>query len=380
VGGRSVIRLREEILALVALQEALGLGDVTTDNNSRRPVVVVDYEEKKIGLAVDRVLGNREIVIKSLSRHYREIEGLIGASILGDGRIALIVDVEALVRLYYRGNDETAEAASTGSVSLQLDDRPIDAAPAELSYTARAPATEPPPSEPPDSPSSSPASTRPQPGLEARPDCGPEALAAQLRLLSGRAIADFHNEGAIQASIAVSRMSGQEIRVSFPESQLVGLGSLAGQLGGEELAVCGIYVGLTGELAGSILMVLPDVNLLRFHELFYRLPAGSCQSLAEVDLSAMSELGNVLSASFINALADGTHLQIRSEAPEIVMDMCQSVIDTVLARFNRPGEQIVLTKALLYLDDSQQVVCNLLLFLEPESLTRLLALLDGEQT
>jgi chemotaxis protein CheC len=172
-------------------------------------------------------------------------------------------------------------------------------------------------------------------------------------------------------------MSGREVRVSFPESQLLALSGLAAELGGEELAVCGIYVGLSGDLAGSILMIMPEGNLLRFHELLYRLPAGSCQAIAEVDPSALSELGNVLSACFINALANGANLQIRSAAPEISVDMCQAVIDAVLARFNRPGEQLLLTKALLYLGDSQQVACHLLLFLESESLARLLDMLAG---
>ena len=54
------------------------------------PVVVVDFEGRKIGLEVEKILGTREIVIKSLSRHYREIDGLIGASILGNGKIALL--------------------------------------------------------------------------------------------------------------------------------------------------------------------------------------------------------------------------------------------------------------------------------------------------
>jgi hypothetical protein len=55
--------------------------------------------------------------------------------------------------------------------------------------------------------------------------------------------------------------------------------------------------------------------------------------------------------------------------------MCQAVLDSVLARFNRPGERLLFTEAVLFLDDSQQVACHLLLFLEPDSLRRLLALL-----
>lgn len=349
VGGREVIRLREKVLALVQLREALGLPASPTPNGSRQPVVIVDYEEKSIGLLLERVLGNREIVIKSLSRHYREIEGLIGASILGDGRIALIVDVEALVRRCYLVVGKAPEVVGAQPA----------APPAEKGAEAPTPPT---------------ASSEPvAPSVK-------EDLTAEMRALSGGAMEEIQNEGAIQASLALSRMSGREIRVSFPESQLLPIGGLAAQLGGEESTVCGIYVGLAGELTGSILMVLPESNLLLFHELLHQLPPGSCQAGSEVDLSALSELGNVLSASFINALADGARLKIRSEAPELSIDMCQAVIDSVLARCNRPGEKLLFTRALLYLGDSQQVACHLLLFLEPSSLARLLQLLSADQT
>ena len=70
--------------------------------------MVVDYEGHKIGLEVDGILGSREVVIKSLSRDYREVDGLIGASILGNGKIALIVDVETMISRHHSGPRGTA--------------------------------------------------------------------------------------------------------------------------------------------------------------------------------------------------------------------------------------------------------------------------------
>jgi two-component system chemotaxis sensor kinase CheA len=381
VGRQETIRLRNNVLALVQLREALGL-DASSGarDGSRQPVAIVDFEDKRIGLCVDRVLGNREIVIKSLSRHYREIEGLIGASILGDGRIALIVDVQALVRKHYQVARESAGDLSADHVDAQVDrirGTDPDAAPADVSAAAPA-----------DAPAAAPAA-EPQPPVDSSPAAPPAessrqppaadfgGITEEMRAVTGGAMEEIHNEGAIQSSIALSQMCGQEVRVSFPESQVVALGGIAGELGGEEAAVGGIYVGLVGDVSGSILLILPEENLMRFHELLHHQPAGSCTKIADLDLSCLSELGNVLSACFINALANGTHLRIRSEAPEISVDMCQAVVDTVLSRFNRPGDRLLLTKALLYLGVSQQVVCHLLLFLEPDSLHRLIGQLRG---
>ena len=86
------------------------------NKETKLPVVVVDFEGKKIGLEVERVLGTREVVIKSLSRHYREVEGLVGASILGNGKIALIVDVEALIGLYYHHDSGKSSDDARGRV------------------------------------------------------------------------------------------------------------------------------------------------------------------------------------------------------------------------------------------------------------------------
>ena len=87
VGTRRVILLRNEVLALVDLAAVLRRGGYLGEaGRVRHPVVIVDFEGTKIGLEVERIVGTREVVIKSLSRHFREVDGLIGASILGNGR------------------------------------------------------------------------------------------------------------------------------------------------------------------------------------------------------------------------------------------------------------------------------------------------------
>jgi two-component system chemotaxis sensor kinase CheA len=64
-----------------------------------QPIVIVRAGERQVGLVVDALLGEQEIVIKSLGKFVGEINGLSGATILGDGRIALIVDVSGLLSI-----------------------------------------------------------------------------------------------------------------------------------------------------------------------------------------------------------------------------------------------------------------------------------------
>jgi chemotaxis protein CheC len=160
--------------------------------------------------------------------------------------------------------------------------------------------------------------------------------------------------------------------VSFPESRLVPIKDVAELLGGEEIPVGGIYVGMAGELTGGILLVLPERNLLAMDDMLHGRPEGTARQVSDLDLSALSELGNILSCCFINAIADWDHLAAAAEVPEISIDMCLSVVDSVLARFNQPGEKILLTEAVIYGKGVEDVVCHQLLFLEPDSLLRLM--------
>lgn len=62
----------------------------------RRLAVIVEAGSRKIGLVVDELLGQQQVVVKSLERHLRKVDGLMGATILGDGRVAPIVDVAGI--------------------------------------------------------------------------------------------------------------------------------------------------------------------------------------------------------------------------------------------------------------------------------------------
>jgi two-component system chemotaxis sensor kinase CheA len=370
VGTRRVMLLRNEVLALVNLGSALQdeKAERSTELQAGYPIVVVDFEGKKIGLEVERIHGTREVVIKSLSRHFREVEGLIGASILGNGKIALIVDVETLISLHHHHDGRGAAAGkAAGIFEVAAQASP----PAAFDGFVSADAPPPNPPSPADVP----------PATPAEDEQTEQSIAELARIVAGekgKLLEEVHNAGAIQASISLSQFTGHEIRVSFPESRMVAIRDVAELLGGEEATVGGIYVGVSGELIGGILLVIPESNLLKIDDMLHGRPVGTATQVADVDISAMSELGNILSCCFINAIADSENIAANAEVPEMSIDMCLPVIDSVVARFNQPGDSLLLTEASIYGGGMDGVVCHQLLFMEPDSLRRLMEALSGK--
>lgn len=98
IEGKNVLRLRDEVLSLVRLSDIFGVKQVY-EGGEHAYVVVIGLAEAKLGVVVDTLVGQEEIVIKSLGDYLQGIEGIAGATIRGDGRVTLIVDVAALMNL-----------------------------------------------------------------------------------------------------------------------------------------------------------------------------------------------------------------------------------------------------------------------------------------
>jgi two-component system chemotaxis sensor kinase CheA len=101
-----VVVIRELSIPLLRLSRFLGLEQKTAESDedaakaaNRRLAVIVEAGNRKVGLVVDELLGQQQVVVKSLERHLRKVDGLMGATILGDGCVAPIVDVAGLASM-----------------------------------------------------------------------------------------------------------------------------------------------------------------------------------------------------------------------------------------------------------------------------------------
>ncbi|MCQ2638253.1 chemotaxis histidine kinase/response regulator CheAY2 [Helicobacter pylori] len=96
VDGKSVLRLRDEVLSLVRLSDIFKV-DAILESNSDVYVVIIGLADQKIGVIVDYLIGQEEVVIKSLGYYLKNTKGIAGATVRGDGKITLIVDVGAMM-------------------------------------------------------------------------------------------------------------------------------------------------------------------------------------------------------------------------------------------------------------------------------------------
>jgi two-component system chemotaxis sensor kinase CheA len=110
-GERRILSYREELVPYVRLREAFDSGG---EEPEIEQIVIATAQDSRIGFVVDQVVGDYQTVIKPLGRMYRDIEGISGATILGDGTVALILDVNRLADSAKReGGQRVAEGALT---------------------------------------------------------------------------------------------------------------------------------------------------------------------------------------------------------------------------------------------------------------------------
>jgi len=97
------VNLRGEILPFMHLCDVFG-GDRATDENHRDNIVVVRYAGNKAGFVVDELLGEHQTVIKPLGKVFQNLKGITGATILGSGEVAMIIDIPEMVKRAINAN------------------------------------------------------------------------------------------------------------------------------------------------------------------------------------------------------------------------------------------------------------------------------------
>jgi two-component system chemotaxis sensor kinase CheA len=112
LGTRGMLQLRGDLVPLVHLGDLLDVRSNPNDSNERVVIVTEAGDETRFGLIVDELLGHQQVVVKSIEESYGSVPGIAGATILGNGRVAFILDVEKLSDL------ASSQAPSLGSAAL----------------------------------------------------------------------------------------------------------------------------------------------------------------------------------------------------------------------------------------------------------------------
>lgn len=139
------------------------------------------------------------------------------------------------------------------------------------------------------------------------------------------ALRELANIGSGTASTALSAMLGRAVDISVPTAQALAFADAVDAVGPAERLVTGVVIGVTGDMDATVLLLMSEVD------------AGTLCGLLGVDPademadSALGEIGNIIGASYINALGAMTGLEMEPEPPQSATDMLAAIVASVLA-------------------------------------------------
>lgn len=157
---------------------------------------------------------------------------------------------------------------------------------------------------------------------------------------------ELANIGVGNAVTSLSQMlSGEKINMDVPAAFLLPLQDVPAMLEGEETAVAAIYIEGKGDVDLTILFIL---SLESATNLIAALIPGSRGDFDAMGISVLMEVGNILTASYLNALSFMTNLRLLASPPEVAVDMAGAIISTVLAETRMTEDELVLLKTSLH--------------------------------
>lgn len=156
---------------------------------------------------------------------------------------------------------------------------------------------------------------------------------------------ELANIGMGHAVTSLAQMLGEEkISMDVPIATLVPLQDVPDLLGGAELPVAGVFIASAGDIQLKILFVLPLESARNLTSLLVPAAQGDFDALK---LSALLEVGNILTSSYLTALSLMTGLKLLPSPPTIAVDMSAAIISTVMAEADLSDDELVLLQTTL---------------------------------
>lgn len=153
---------------------------------------------------------------------------------------------------------------------------------------------------------------------------------------------EIGNIGAGNATTALAQMLNCKVDMLVPQVRLLDFNEVGTIMGGEEKVMAGIYLMVEGDITGSIMFLLEEHAA---HDLVARLMgiSGTIEGeLDEMQLSALKEIGNIITGAYLNALSMLTNMKIFPSIPDLSIDMAGAILSVPAIEFGAVGDKILL--------------------------------------
>ncbi|MDQ0337286.1 chemotaxis protein CheC [Caldalkalibacillus uzonensis] len=157
---------------------------------------------------------------------------------------------------------------------------------------------------------------------------------------------EIGNIGAGHAATSLSSLLQKPVEMKVPDARLVSFNEISERLGGAEQVVVTTLLTIQGDVTGYMFFILQQDGAKRLiHSLLNQEEADSCN---ELHLSAVQEVGNILSGSYLSALADLTGLNIQPSVPEVAIDMAAAILSYGLLEVGKVGDHALVIDTCFY--------------------------------
>ena len=154
---------------------------------------------------------------------------------------------------------------------------------------------------------------------------------------------EIGNIGAGNATTALASLLNTKVDMKVPKVALLEFSEVGEAMGGEELLMAGIYQMIEGDISGSIMFLLEEKSARTLISQLMGTPISQTSaSFSEMEISALKEIGNIITGSYLSSLSMLTNLRIVSSIPAISIDMCGAILSVPAIEFGAVGDKILL--------------------------------------
>ncbi len=180
---------------------------------------------------------------------------------------------------------------------------------------------------------------------------------------------ELGNIGAGNATTALAQMLQCKVDMKVPQVRLLNFDEVGAEMGGEEQIMAGIYLVVEGDITGSIMFLLEKESARHLvGKLMGVEPQG--EQFSEMESSALKEIGNIITGSYLNSLSSITNLKIIPSIPDLSVDMAGAILSVPAIEFGTLGDQILLIET--QFSDDQAITGYFILVPDMESYGKIL--------
>ncbi|WP_309121395.1 chemotaxis protein CheC [Paenibacillus sp.] len=180
------------------------------------------------------------------------------------------------------------------------------------------------------------------------------------------------NIGAGHAATALSKLLGKPVDMDVPRVNLVPFDDIAEQVGGAEAVVAAVFLRVEGDAPGNLFFLLSIDSAKQLLLELLAMETGEGSPFTELEVSALSEIGNILAGSYLSSLADLTRLNLSPTVPGFAVDMAGAILAYGLLQFGDMGDKALLIETSFF-DGIDRVEGNLFLIPDPEAFATIFA-------